>query len=44
MRSIAIEREAGIERQLHVVGAWQIPGFRRDIAGLVVDDEQRAVD
>ena len=35
--------QAGVERQLHVVGAGKVPGLGRNVAGLVVDDQQRVV-
>ena len=41
--AIAVEGEAGVERQLHIVGAGQIPEAGRDIAGFIVDHQQRIV-
>ena len=40
---VFVQGEAGVERQLHIVGAGQVPGFGRDVAGFVVDDQQRTV-
>jgi hypothetical protein len=39
----AVEGESRIERQLHVVGAGQLPRVGRDVAGFVVDHQQGAV-
>ena len=36
-------RKSGIERQLHVVGPGQLPRVGRDVAGFVVDHQQRTV-
>ena len=41
---IAMESEVGIKRQLHIVGAREIPGVWRGVAGFVIDDEKRIVD
>ena len=44
MVCIARESEGRVKRQLHIVGAREIPGVRRGVAGLVIDDEERIVD
>src|ERR1035437_1132204 len=38
-----LDCEAGIERQLNIVGTGKLPCLGRDVAGFVVDHQQRAV-